>query len=181
MSWWVIAVIVAVILLVALAAVELRRRRSERLRERFGPEYDRTLERHGDHRAAEAELRERRDRRRGLRIRPLDPEARHVYERRWTETQHRFVDAPASAVAEADVLVAEVMRERGYPLDDLDQRAADLSVDHPDTVEHFREAHAISVASAEQRADTEDLRTAMVHFRALFEDLLHTDDVEERI
>ena len=181
MSWWVIAVIVAVILLVALAAVELGRRRSARLRERFGPEYDRTLERHGDQRAAEAELRERRDRRRGLHIRPLEPEARDDYERRWTETQRRFVDAPASAVAEADDLVAEVMRDRGYPLDDLDQRAADLSVDHPDTVEHFRTAHTISVASAEQRADTEDLRTAMVHFRALFEDLLHTDEVEERI
>ena len=181
MTWWVIAVIVAVILLAALAAAALGRRRSARLRERFGPEYDRTLERHGDQRAAEADLRERRDRRNGLHIRPLEPEARNAYERRWTETQNRFVDAPASAVAEADDLVAEVMRERGYPLDDLDQRAADLSVDHPDTVEHFRQAHAISMASAEQRADTEDLRTAMVHFRALFEDLLHTDREEEMI
>ena len=103
----------------------------------------------------------------------MEPEARDAYAERWTQAQRRFVDAPASAVAEADELVAEVMRERGYPVDDFEQRTADVSVDHPETVEHYRAAHAISVASAAQHADTEDLRQAMVHFRALFDDLLH--------
>ena len=172
MEWVVVAVIIAAVILVA-AALALRRRQSARLREGFGPEYERALETHGDQRAAESDLRRRRERRRGLDIRPLQPETREHYAERWTATQRRFVDAPADAVAEADGLVAEVMRERGYPIDDFEQRAADVSVDHPKTVEHYRTAHAISIDSARGRGSTEDLRTAMVHFRALFDDLLH--------
>jgi hypothetical protein len=171
--WWVLAAIVAVMLIFVLGAVALGRRRSARLRESFGPEYDRTLERHDDQREAEAELQRRRNRHRRLDIRPLTPEAREAYAARWTETERGFVDAPASAVEQADALLAEVMRERGYPVDDFAQRAADLSVDHPETVEHYRAAHAISLASAADAADTEDLRSAMVHYRALFDELLH--------
>jgi hypothetical protein len=172
MEWVVVAAIVAVVLVVACAAM-LRQRRTARLREGFGPEYDRALEEHGDQRTAEEDLRRRRERRRGLDIRPLAPETRERCAERWTATQRRFVDAPASAVADADGLVAEVMRERGYPVDDFEQRAADVSVDHPETVDHYRRAHAISVDSARGMASTEDLRKAMVHFRALFDDLLH--------
>jgi hypothetical protein len=172
MIWVIVAVIVALLVFVA-GAMALSHRRTARLREGFGPEYDRTLEAHGDQREAEADLRRRRNRRRGLEIRPLEPAAREEYAERWTATQRHFVDAPALAVAEADGLVTEVMRERGYPVDDFEQRAADVSVDHPETVEHYRAAHAISVASAAQECDTEDLRKAMVHFRALFDDLLH--------
>ena len=171
MEWVVAAVIIA--LGVVAGAVAFRRQRSARLREGFGPEYDRTLEEHGDQRAAEEDLRRRRERRRALDIRPLTATKRDRYAERWSATQRRFVDAPASAVGEADGLVAEVMRERGYPVDDFEQRAADVSVDHPQTVEHYRRAHAIAVDSAQGRADTEDLRQALVHFRALFDDLLH--------
>lgn len=171
--WWVLAAIVVAMLIFVLGAVALGRWRSARLRESFGPEYDRTLERHDDPRAAEVELQKRRNRRRGLDIRPLAPDERDAYAERWTDTQRGFVDAPEAAVAQADALVAEVMRARGYPVDDFGQRAADLSVDHPETVEHYRAAHAISLASVAGHADTEDLRSAMVHYRALFDDLLH--------
>jgi hypothetical protein len=170
---WIVVAIAVVLVVVVLAAMALGARRSKRLREGFGPEYDRVVEVHGDQRSAEGDLQRRRNRRRRLDIRPLEPEARDAYAERWAQTQRRFVDAPASAVAEADELIAEVMRERGYPVDDFGQRAADLSVDHPETVEHYRAAHAISMASAAQHADTEDLRSAMVHYRALFDDLLH--------
>ena len=175
MDTWVWIVIVAAVVVVAAAVAwgALRARRTRTLREGFGPEYDRALEDHGDRRAAEEELRKRRDRRRGLDIRPLAPEARERYARRWTVTQRRFVDEPEGAVAEAHDLVVRVMRDRGYPVDDFEQRAADVSVDHPETVEHYRQAHAISVDSALGHASTEDLRKAMVHFRALFDDLLH--------
>jgi C4-dicarboxylate-specific signal transduction histidine kinase len=172
MTWVVLAIAVALIVFV-IGAMLLGRRRTAWLREEFGLEYDRTLERHGDQRTAELDLQRRRERRRGLDIRPLAPDARREYARRWTQTQRRFVDAPASALAEADGLVAEVMRDRGYPVDDFEQCAAAVSVDHPRTVEHYRAAHAISIASAAQGADIEELRRAMVHFRALFDDLLH--------
>jgi hypothetical protein len=171
MIWWLVAVIVLAVCVAA--AIAAGRHRTAGLRERFGPEYDRALEAHGDQREAEADLRQRRERRRGLEIRPLEPAARERYAQRWTATQRQFVDAPAEAVADADGLVTQVMRERGYPVDDFEQRTADVSVDHPETVEHYRAAHAISVASAAHQADTESLRQAMVHFRALFDDLLH--------
>ena len=176
--WWVLAAIVAVMLIFVLGAVALGRRRSARLRESFGPEYDRTLERHDDQREAEAELQRRRNRHRRLDIRPLTPEAREAYAARWTETQRGFADAPASAVEHADALLAEVMRERGYPVQDFDQRSADLSVDHPDVISNYRAAHGISVANQRGKASTEDLRTAMVHYRALFTELLEAEPAE---
>jgi hypothetical protein len=165
---WVL-VIVVVVLLAVVGVLAYRQRRSAQLREGFGPEYDRAVREHGDQRAAEAELSERRERRRGYDIKPLSATARDRYAERWRAAQAKFVDQPASALQDADALVGEVMAERGYPVEDFEQRAADVSVDHPEVVEHYREAHAIH---AERSASTEDLRKAMVHYRALFAELL---------
>jgi hypothetical protein len=165
-------VIVVVVLVCAIGVLALRQRRSSRLREGFGPEYDRVLRERGDQGAAEAELRERRERRRSYDIRPLDRGARERYAGRWRVMQARFVDQPASSLGDADELVAEVMRERGYPVEDFEQQAADVSVDHPVVVDHYRQAHAIYARNAEQQASTEELRQALVHYRALFAELL---------
>jgi hypothetical protein len=172
-------VIVVVLVLIAAAAVlfALRERRSRQLQEGFGPEYDRTLREHGeDRRAAERELVEREERHARLDIRELAPEDRDAYAERWRHTQRRFVDEPAGAVGEADGLVREVMHARGYPVDsDFERRAADVSVEHPDVVDHYRAAHEISVRATRDQTRTEDLRQAMVHFRALFDELLGRD------
>ena len=165
---WVLVVVI-VVLLAVVGVLVYRRRRSAKLREGFGPEYDRVVEEHGDQRAAESELRERRERAARFDIRPLGATARDRYAERWRATQSQFVDQPASALSDADALVAEVMRERGYPVEDFEQQAADVSVDHPEVVEHYRKAHAIQ---SESRASTEDLREAMLHYRALFAELL---------
>ena len=169
---------IVVIALIVAALVFTRQRRSQQLQQGFGPEYDRTLEeRGGDRSEAEAELRERRQRRDEFEIRELEPAARDRYADRWRDAQRRFVDEPAPAVGEADALVMEVMRDRGYPVaDEFDQRAADVSVDHPEVVEHYRAAHDISGRATAGEAGTEDLRQAMVHFRALFVELLGTDE-----
>jgi hypothetical protein len=173
---WVIVAVLA-IALVAAGVVIARQRRSQRLQEGFGPEYGRTLAEKGDRRAAESELLDRRARREQLEIRELDPESRQRYAERWQNTQRTFVDEPSAAVADADRLVSEVMRERGYPVEeDFERRAADVSVDHPAVVENYRAAHGISDRAARNEADTEDLRQALVHFRALFEELLGTDE-----
>jgi FtsZ-interacting cell division protein ZipA len=177
----VILAIVAIALIVV-ALLLMRQRRSQQLQEGFGPEYDRTVEeRGGDRREAEAELRERRERREQFEVRDLEPAARDRYADRWRTAQRRFVDEPAPAVGEADALVMEVMRDRGYPVaDEFDQRAADVSVDHPQVVEHYRAAHDISGRATAGEASTEDLRQAMVHFRALFVELLGADDEPPR-
>ena len=167
MIW--LLVVVIVVLLAAVGVLAYRQRRSAQLREGFGPEYDRVVQERGDQGKAEAELRERQQRRRGYEIRPLDPEAQARFAGRWQQTQARFVDQPASALSEAQVLVDEVMRERGYPVDDFEQQAGDVSVDHPGVVEHYRRAHAIQ---AQDDASTEDLRQGLVHYRALFAELL---------
>jgi hypothetical protein len=176
-----VIVIVAIVLIALVAgALVLARRRSQsqQLQQGFGPEYDRAVEeRGGDRRQAEAELLERRERREQFDIRELEPAARDRYSERWRAAQRRFVDQPGPAVGEADALVMEVMRDRGYPVaDEFDQRAADLSVDHPDVVENYRAAHGISGRATAGEATTEDLRQAMVHFRALFVDLLGADE-----
>ncbi len=169
-----IVVIVAVVVLVVAVAVggfiAAERRRRE-LRERFGPEYDRAVEEHGV-RGAERALAERQQRREQLDTRSLDPAERERYAEAWRQTQAMFVDRPSEAIGEADMLVAEVMRRRGYPMDNFEQRAADVSVDHPDVVENYRAAHRISLAHEQGRASTEELRQATVHYRALFEELL---------
>ena len=175
-----VIVILAILVIAVIVAALLysRQRRSQQLQEGFGPEYERTVEeRGGDRREAETELRERRDRHDKFEIRELEPAVRDRYADRWRDAQRRFVDEPAPAVGEADGLVMEVMRDRGYPVaDEFDQRAADVSVDHPEVVEHYRAAHDISGRATAGEASTEDLRQAMVHFRALFVELLGTDD-----
>jgi hypothetical protein len=171
-----IAVVIVVVLLAALAFFASRQRRSRRLRDRFGPEYERTVSEAGNRRAAESELLERAERRERLRIVALDPAARDRYVAAWHETQARFVESPADATREADQLITSVLRDRGYPIDDFEQRAADISVDHPQVVDDYRAAHAIAAANDRSEASTEDLRQAMVHYRSLFEDLLETDD-----
>jgi hypothetical protein len=172
--WIVIVIIVVVLVIAALVAVPAMRRR--RLQQQFGPEYGRTVESTGDRRAAERDLQERTQRRKELEIRPLDPVARDAYFQRWRSTQERFVDAPAQAVDEADTLVQQVMRERGYPVGDFDQQARDVSVDHAGVVTEYHAAHDISQRSARGEASTEQLREAMVHYRTLFAELLDGGD-----
>jgi hypothetical protein len=175
MVWVIVAVLV--IALVIAGVVIARQRRSQQLQEGFGPEYGRTLAEKGDRRAAESELQDRRERRQQLEIRELEPEVRERYAERWRAAQRTFVDQPSVAVAEADRLVSEVMHDRGYPVDDdFERRAADVSVDHPVVVENYRAAHGISVRAARDKSDTEEIRQALVHFRALFEELLGADD-----
>lgn len=176
-GWVLIAIgIVMILALVAWSAYAGRRRR--RLQDRFGPEYDRTVADAPSRREAESELTERQKRREELQVRPLAPESRDRYASRWHNTQARFVDEPEEAVGEADSLIQEVMRERGYPVEDFDQRASDLSVDHPEVISNYRAAHGISVANERGKASTEDLRTAMVHYRALFVELLETEPAQ---
>jgi hypothetical protein len=175
MIWVLLAVIV--VLLAVIGLLFVRRQRSRQLKEDFGPEYRRTVAEHGDQRAAEKELADRRRRVEKFEIRPLDPASRERYSERWSATQRHFVDEPAAAVGEAHALVQEVMRHRGYPVEeDFEQRAADISVEHPSVVENYRAAHQISLHARDGGASTEQLRQSMVHFRALFEDLLSRGD-----
>ena len=167
-----VAILVVIVLLALLAFFAGRQRRSRRLQDKFGPEYDRTVEETGDRRTAEAELLERTERRQSFDIVPLEPEARARYLEAWRNTQAQFVDEPAEATREADRLITSVMRDRGYPVDDFEQRAADISVDHPQVVDDYRAAHAIAARNDRSEASTEDLRQALVHYRSLFEELL---------
>jgi hypothetical protein len=169
-AWILIAVGVVAAALAVFAA--MTRRRTAQLRERFGPEYDRAVQSRGGRREAEAELGSRVERREKLDIRPLSPDSRARYQEAWREVQAKFVDDPVAAVASADELVGSVMSERGYPLDDFEQRAEDISVDHPQVVERYRSAHGIARKNAEGQATTEDLRQATQHYRSLFEELL---------
>lgn len=169
-AWIVIGIGVAVV--VALAWLGMERQRSQHLEEKFGPEYGRTVKERGDRRAAESELRDREQTRKQLEIKPLSDRQRETYGRDWEQVQTDFVDNPPGAVAGADRLVAEVMRERGYPVDDFEQQAAVVSVDHPDVVANYREGHAIYLSVDRGDASTEDLRRALQHYRALFDELL---------
>jgi predicted nucleic acid-binding protein len=171
-----ILIVVVVVVIVLLAALLARRRRSERLQQRFGSEYERTLARAGDRRAAESDLSEREQLRSDLDIVPLDPEIRTRYQQEWRATQGRFVDDPTGATRDADVLIARVMRERGYPVDeDFERQAALVSVDHPQVAENYRAAHAVYRANEQGLATTDDLREAFVHYRSLFSQLLDVD------
>lgn len=177
LAWVLLAVLViAVLIAAAVAAWSVnRRRRSAQLKERFGPEYDRIVGVHGEQRAAEAELLERQKKHDKLDITELAPEARQAHAATWAKVQTDFVDAPSDAVGRAERLVTRVMRERGYPIDDFEQRAADISVDHPDIVENYRSAHAIYRSHPGGDMNTEDARQAFVHYRALFDRLLGTE------
>jgi hypothetical protein len=178
MSTWVWIVIAAVVVIVVLAIVwsATRAKRTRALQGTFGSEYDRTVDRAGDRRSAERELSERQKQHEQLDIRPLSPQSRDRYLERWQSTQSRFVDDPRGAVAEADTLVQEVMQERGYPTKDFERRVADISVDHPNLVEKYRTADGIARASERGDASTEDMRHSVRHYRALFDELLETDD-----
>lgn len=146
--------------------------RTRRLRRRFGPEYDRAVERYGSRGAAERELLTRRRRHQRLNLRPLEARRRERHREQWARIQERFVDAPEEAVGRADRLVTEVMAERGYPTEDFQERIAQLSVDHGRTLDQYRRGREISRRAAEGTASTEELRQAMVHYRALLEELL---------
>jgi hypothetical protein len=169
----IILIVVGAIVAAALVWIGLALRRSYALRRRFGPEYVRVVETVGDKRKAEAELDARMRRVEKLQLKPLSDSQLGHYHDVWQSVQARFVEDPKQAVAEADQLVSEVMNVRGYPVGDFEQRAADVSVDHPQVVTHYRAAHAVAVRS-DQDANTEDLRQAVIHYRALFEDLLET-------
>jgi hypothetical protein len=176
--WIVIGVVVAVVVLLLLSSA-FRARRRRGLQRGFGPEYDHALEEADSRRRAESELRDRVKRHDEFDLRPLDRDERNRYLREWEGVQARFVDEPAGAIGEADELIQKVMRDRGYPVDDFDQRAADLSVEHADVVENYRSAHAISGRSATGEATTEELRRAVVQYRVLFEDLVGVGDRTE--
>jgi hypothetical protein len=173
--WIVIGVVVAIVVLGVVFSA-LRTRRSRSLQDQFGREYDRTVDKAGGRREAERELAERQKRHDELELRPLSQDARERYVQQWQVTQGRFVDDPPGAVSEADDLVQRVMRDRGYPVDDFEQRAADISVEHPDLVEKYRTANGIARASERGEASTEDLRHSVRHYRALFVELLEVDD-----
>jgi hypothetical protein len=175
MTWVIIAVAVVV---VAIAVVALTFGRSAALKRRFGPEYDRIVEEKGGRRAAEASLRDRAKRRHALEIHELSDEARSAYGARWRDVQSGFVDDPRRAVAHADWLVQEVMRERGYPVDEFDERVELVSVDHPELAENYRVAHAIQRRIGAEGASIDDLREAFQRYRALFGDLL-ADGVDQ--
>ena len=176
MPEWVWLVIALVVIAVVAAAVVARRKRSEDLRESFGPEYEHVAGQAGSERKAEAELAARRRRVEKFDIRELSDDERDGYRREWERVQLGFVDKPEAAVAEADALVQRVMGDRGYPVEDFEQRSADLSVDHPEIVANYRAAHGISMASSHGEATTEDLRQATIYYRALFTELLGDDD-----
>ena len=173
----VIVIVAVVIVVVALGWYVSQRRARERLRDQFGPEYDRAVNEAGSEREAQRELADRRDRVAQLRLRDLDPRERDRFSAEWDRVQARFVDEPREAVAEGDRLVTEVMQARGYPMADFEQQAADISVDHPDVVDNYRAAHEIA---GQPDADTEALREAMVHERALFSDLLGRSDARQK-
>jgi len=185
--WIVIGAIVVVLVVAVVAAYVLRQQRRRELRETFGAEYELAVAREGDVRQGESDLIARRKRRDKLDIRPLSPSSRDEYARTWEQTQARFVDDPADALRQADTLIIAVMRERGYPMDDFEQRADDISVDHPDVVQRYRSAHDISTRvdddrdeSTETSVSTEDMRQGFVHYRALFQQLLEPEASERQ-
>lgn len=172
----IVGIVVVVGVAVGAAAAASRKKRTEGLKDRFGPEYDRTVSLTGEPRAAEKELVARERKRKKLDIRPLTAASLDGYVTRWRAVQTAFVDHPASAVGEADVLVTEVMRERGYPVDDdFEQQAADISVDHPTVVDNYRAAHDIYLSQQKADVGTEAQRQAFVHYRALFDKLLEAE------
>jgi FtsZ-interacting cell division protein ZipA len=168
----IVVLVVAVIAIAAIAFGISRKHRSRKLRERFGPEYDRVVKREGDVRKGEGVLEFREKRHHKFEIRPLSSTDRSNFLYRWNDVQSRFVDDPKSAVTQADSLVTDAMQARGYPMGDFEQRAADISVDHPVVVENYRAGHAIALRHSRGEASTEDLRQAMVHYRTLFQELL---------
>lgn len=167
----VIAVVIIAIIAVVGIAYIVRRQRTRRLRTRFGPEYQRALDETGSTTKAEAKLEKLEKRVERFHIKQLSPESRADFRAKWQRIQSRFVDDPKNALAEADKLIQDLMTARGYPVSDFDQRAADISVDYPSVVEHYRAGHAIAVRHSQGQASTEDMRQAMIQYRTLFAEL----------
>jgi hypothetical protein len=174
-----VAVILAAAVLAWIVVQKRRRTTTAKLRQRFGPEYELAVGEHGSERQAEAQLAAREKRVDTLKIRDLDPAARQEFSSQWKASQSRFVDDPKAAITEADALVSAVMQARGYPVADFNQRAADISVDHPRVVANYRSAHEIALRLGTGEANTEDLRTAMIHYRSLFEELVQVPTAAE--
>jgi hypothetical protein len=170
--WIVIAAAAVVVLAVVVFLVARRRRQRRELRDWFGPEYDRSVDSARSRRRAEGELADRAERREQLEIRPLTQAAQARYTAQWNELQRRFVDRPQVAVVEADDLVTQVMRDRGYPVEDFEAQSEVVSVDHPDVVQNYRDAHGIYTRTTSGEATTEDLRRAVMAYRVLFERLV---------
>lgn len=168
-----ISVFIGIAILAIAALILVQKRRTQRLRTRFGPEYTRALQESGDRRRAEASLEERKKRVERFQLRVLAPGDCARFTESWRRVQARFVDEPKGAVTEADQLLGEVMSTRGYPVSDFEQRTADMSVDHPRVVEDYRTAHEIALRHGQGQAGTEDLRQAMIHYRTLFEELVN--------
>lgn len=167
-----VVVFVLIIVVGFALLVRSRRKTTAGFRKRFGSEYDRAVLEHGSERKAEAKLADRETRVENLKIRALTAAERGRFLADWQSVQSRFVDHPKSAVTEADELVSSLMQARGYPVADFDQRAADISVDHPRLVENYRSAHGVAVRLGRDEASTEDLRTAMIQYRNLFDELV---------
>jgi hypothetical protein len=170
MTWLIVALVVAVVLVIG--ALAMTQMRSRSLKERFGPEYDRLVESQGDRRRAEATLSDRAKRRDALEIVDLDPDVLRAYAEEWRAVQERFIDEPRQTVADADDLVQRLMGELGYPVDELDERIDMVSVDHPELAENYRVAHATQVRSEQPEASTDELRDAFQRYRSLFTELL---------
>jgi len=172
---------VVVVLAAAIAAwIAIRARRSQRLREKYGPEYDYTVNKAGDRRMAEEALVEREKRVQKIKIQELDMQKAELYKAEWDGIQTDFVDRPYGSVEEADRLITEVMITRGFPVEDFERRAADISVLYPDVVINYRNAHAIAEKGQHNGVTTEDLRQAMVYYHSLFDELLETEKIKQK-
>ena len=177
-TYIVIAVVVILVIMgVILAPMFSHRKRSERLHDKFGSEYDLTVETMGNEKKAHAELDERQKHVKSLNIRPLSVSERERYLADWAAVQSKFVDEPGQAIVDADGLIMEVMQIRNYPISDFEQRAADVSVSYPALVSNYRAARAIAIKNNQREADTEELRQAVIYYRSLFEELLGTEAV----
>jgi hypothetical protein len=178
---WILVAAVVVIALLALAAwfFSRKKKQSDRLQQRFGAEYGRTVGELGGRTKAEAELKAREKRVEDLTITPLAPAEAARFSQAWNALQARFVDNPKGVVVQADQLVRELMLKRGYPMGDFERRAADISVDHPTVVEHYRAAQAIAARDGDGEADTEELRKAVVHYRVLFDEMLEVREAKQ--
>jgi hypothetical protein len=174
-AWVWVVIVIAVVVVVALVVMGARKRRTAMLRGHFGPEYDRAVENSEDQRAAEANLRAREKQRAEFDLQPLPEATRLGFASEWRDLQERFVDQPAQATGAADTLITRVMEARGYPMKDFDAQAELISVDHPDTVENYRFAHAVQQRAETQQASTEDLREALLRYRSLFDELLRPE------
>jgi len=176
-TYIIIAVVLILVVGAILGPIFARRKRSERLHDHFGTEYDHTVQALGDEKKAQTELDERQKHVKSLDIHPLSVEQRERYLAEWTAVQSKFVDEPGQAIIDADDLIMEVMQTRAYPVSDFEQRAADVSVSYPALVSNYRAARVIALKNEQDQADTEELRQAMIYYRSLFEELLETEAV----